>query len=483
MNKGVTEREINLFDMLWAVCQKWRSILAAAVILAVLAGGFSYAKSVQAAKAPKTEVTPETVAEGLTAAEKNAADVYVDYLQIYTEQQIYNKTAPIMQLDASAFYKGEISYYVDNYFEVEYPVMEKNNNILAIVNAYKAGLNTEDMAEQVREILGTGEDNSYVMELIDSNNVYNTSVEFEEDKGLLTIFVYASDADTCNGLMNAVKENIEKNTQNVKNSLGAHDMTLIQDNCQYTSDSEILAYQKLNIDKLQSFVTNQTNLFAKFNDTQKKYIELCEQKAESSVETEEVVEATPAVSKKLIVLGFLGGAFLMFALWALVYILSNKLRLEDNFEKIFACKLLGNVSMGNSGKKKWFAFIDRMFEKLRHFNQRYFETEEALDMVAANIRIAMQKAESKKVMMTGAVCGEEEKKVSEALAARLKKDGIEIICESPVLYNAESLEKLVETGYVVLVEKAEKSLYQEVAREIEICIQQEVSLIGTVVVY
>ena len=38
------------------------------------------------------------------------------------------------------------------------------------------------------------------------------------------------------------------------------------------------------------------------------------------------------------------------------------------------------------------------------------------------------------------------------------KDGIEIVCESPILYNAESLEKLVETGYAILVEKAEKSL-------------------------
>lgn len=482
MNKAIAEREINLFDMLWAVCQKWRSILAAAVIFAVLAGGFSYVKSAQAAKVEKAEVTSETVAENLTAAEKNAADVYVDYLQIYKEQQMYNKTAPIMQLDASAFYKGEISYYVDNYYEVEYPIIEKNNNILAIINAYKAGLNNEDMAQQVREILGTGEDNSYVMELIDSNNVYNTSIEFEEEKGLLTIFVYAPDADICSQLMNVVKENIEKHKQDVKSSFGAHDMTLIQDNYQYTSDSEILAYQKLNIDKLQSFVTNQTNLFAKFNDVQKNYIALCEQKAKASVETEERVVTTPTVSKKLIVLGFLAGAFLMFALWALVYILSNKLRLEDDFEQIFDSKLLGNVPV-NDKKKKWFGFIDKLFEKLRHFNQRYFETEEALDMVAANIRIAMQRADAKRVMITGAVSGEEEKKVAEALADRLKKDGIEIVCESPVLYNAESLEKLVATGYVVLVEKAEKSLYQEVAREIEICKQQEVNLIGSVVVY
>ena len=172
----------------------------------------------------------------------------------------------------------------------------------------------------------------------------------------------------------------------------------------------------------------------------------------------------------------------MFALWALAYIFSNRLRLEDDFEQIFGSKLLGNVAMTNK-KKKWFAFIDRLFEKLRHFNQRYFETEDALDMVAANIRIAMQKAEGKSVMVTGAVCGEDEKKVAEALADRLKKDGIEIVCGSPVLYNAEALEKLVETGCAVLVEKAEKSLYQEVAREIEICAQQEVKLIGTVVVY
>lgn len=494
MGSGLQEREINLFDMLWAVCQKWRSILVCAVVFTILAGGFSYYRSLSAAKqvVVQEEQTVEDVAAELDFEEKKSADLYFEYMNMYEKQMLYNENAPIMKLNANGFYKGELSYYVDNHFEIEYPFISKTNNVIAMVNAYKAELNTEEFAGKVKEVLDVEENNSYGMELIDSGNLYgnSNSIENNEERGILTISVYAANEEVCNALKELVKEEITNKKTNVEAQFGAHDVSLLQDICQFTSDADILAYQKENVDKLQSCATNMSNLVAKFSDQQQLYVDLRAEelhvemgvKEETETETEAAV-VTPGVSKKMLALGFIGGAFLAFAVWALVYIFSNRLRLEDDFELIFGSKLLGNVPVSAKGKKKWFAFLDCFFERLRHFNQRYFEEDEALDMVAANIRIAVQKSDNRNVLITGAVCGEDEKKVTEALAKRLKKDGVKIVSVSPVLYNAESLEKLVEVGQVVLLEKAEKSLYQEVQREIEICGQQEVNLIGCVVVY
>lgn len=489
MNKGVAEREINLFDMLWAVCQKWRSIVAAAVILAVLAGGFSYMKSAKAAHAAKEPVvvTAADMYEGLTYEEQKTSDVYMNYKQTYDELTYYNENAPLMQLNANDFYKGEVSFYVDNFYVVEYPVIAKEDNTIAIVNAYKATVGTQEFAQNLVDILGDVEKSSYALEMVDCEGLYSGSniVEDSPERGIFSVCFYAADEETCAQMRELVKESILAQKSELVKQFGKHEITVLQENVSPASSAELLEQQKVNSDMAYTCSNNMFNMSLKFSVNQKAYVEkaLAEVNADVKAESEEeVASEAPGISLKLVVLGFLGGAFLMFALWALAYIFSNRLRLEDDFEQIFESKLLGNVSMTDK-KKKWFAFIDRLFEKLRHFNKRYFETEDALDMVAANIRIAMQKAESKKVMVTGAVCGEDEKKVAEALADRLKKDGIEIVCTSPVLYNAEALEKLVETGCAVLVEKAEKSLYQEVAREIEICAQQEVKLIGTVVVY
>lgn len=489
MGKGLEEREINLWDMFWAVCLKWRSILVCAIIFAILAGGLSYVKSAQEAKtaANPTEVSAEDMYEELTYEEQKTSDVYLNYKRTYDEITYYNENAPLMQLNANDFYKGEVSFYVDNYYVVEYPVIEKEDNTAAIVNAYKASVGTQEFAQKLAEILGNTVKSSYALEMVDCEGDYsgNNIVKSIDEQGIFYVSVYASDEETCMRMKELVKESVlAKKSETIK-QLGKHNITVIQDVVSKNSSSKLLEKQKTNTDHAYNCSNNMYNMSLKFSDAQKAYIAtlLAETKETEEIAEEENAVIVPTVSKKFIVLGFLGGAFLMFVFWTFVYILNNRLRLEDDFEQIFACKLLGNVSVRGKGKKKWFAYIDCLFEKLRHFNQRYFEEEEALDMVAVNIRIALNKAGARKVVVTGAVCGDETKRITEALAARLKLDGIEILLGNSILYNAESLENLVSVGHVILVEKVGESLYAEVEREIEICTQQEVDLIGCVVAY
>ncbi len=489
MKKGVAEREINLFDMLWAVCQKWRSILTVAVIMAVLAGGFSYYRSVKSveALAEAEQITSEDLAKGLSYEEIKTSEVYLNYKQTYEELTYYTENAPLMQMDANDFYVGEVGYYVDNGYKVEYPIIGENNNVVAMVNAYKGTIGTQEFAQKIEEILGSAGIDSYAMELVDCDGTYagGNVIDNQEDKGVLSVTVYAKDEETCLALKELVKSVIESSKGEVTKQFGKHDITIIKDVVSRTSSGDLLQVQKEKMDLAYTCSNNMYNMSLKFTPAQQAYVDMCIEeggKVTEVVNEEEKAVPVAAISKKLVALGFLGGAFLMFVIWGLMYIFSSRIRLEDNFEVVFGSKLLGNVPTSDK-KKKWFYFIDAIFEKLRHYNQHYFEREEALDMVAANIRIAMAKKDAKKVMVTGAILGAEEKAIAEDLATKLKKDGIEILCASPILYNAEALEKLVEIGQVVLVEKVEKSLCGEVEREIEICRQQEVNLIGCVVAY
>lgn len=488
MGKGITEREINLWDMLWAVCLKWRSILACAVVFTILAGGFSYYKNLKNVSVQQQEKRSEDVAEQLSTNEKNLADVYLKYAEVYNNQENYNKKALLMNLDANNFYKGEVTYYIDNHYEVEYPIMAKNNNIVAMVNSYKAALNKEEFAEKLEDVISIEDADIYGMELIDCENTYGGtgSIESDAERGVFTISMYADSEELCNKLKEIVKEELQSYRDYVAQQMGNHEVTMIQDSCRVAADVKLLEYQEDNADKLQIVSTHMNNIANKFTDLQKTYVSLAEKETVHGVAEKEILQSkdsSPSISKKMLVLGFLAGAIIAFAMWALFYLLNGKIRLEDDFEEIYRTKLLGNIPVENSQKRKWFGFIDCIIIRLRHFNQRYFEQEKAYEMVAANIRIALKNIEKKTILISGAVCGEDEKKVVKELAGRLKQDNIKLEYTSQILYNAEALEKMVEIGQVIFVEKAEQSLYQELQKEIEICNQQRVNLLGCIVVY
>ncbi|MBQ8246552.1 MAG: hypothetical protein IJZ42_05425 [Lachnospiraceae bacterium] len=485
MGKSVAEREINIWDMFWAICLKWRSILISAVIFMILFGGYSYYESLQNVNTVERNQTVSGVGKELNLEERNAVEACFEYVDLYNEQKLYNENAVIMNLDANNFYLGELSYYVNNYYEVEYPTIDKSNNVAAIIKGYKTLLNSEVFAEKVNAVCGA---ENYAMELIDSENLYGeeTSNITDADRGYFTISVYARSKDECDALKELVKEEITAGTAGVSTAIGKHEIKMFQDMTREASSYKLLEYQKNATDKLQSSSVQMTNFASKFTDQQKNYFKLLQEDVSGTnkMKSEEQTKATsPSISKKKLVFGFVIGAFLAFIMWALLYMTNNRLRLEEDFEKVYEKKLLGNIPVENSRKKKLFGFIDRIFIGLRHLNQRYFEQEKAYEMVAANIRISLKKAENKTLLVSGAICGHDEKKVVEELVKRLKHDGIRLEYTSPFLYNAEALEKLVEIGQVIFIEKAEKSLCQEVYREIEICEQQNINLIGCIVIY
>ncbi|MBE5881059.1 MAG: hypothetical protein E7289_01925 [Lachnospiraceae bacterium] len=488
MENNFAEREINLWDMFWAVCLKWRSILLWAVIFALLAGGFGYYKSAKVAEQSgvTSQVTAEDLRNNLTYEELQAVNTYLEYVQIYEEMCNYNEYSPLMQMNSNSFFEGEISYYVENGYVVEYPVIEGNNNIVAMVEAYNAVVQTEEFAKQIKNVIADENVKPYAMELIDNTETSDT----DKAAGVFSIYVRAQDEDTCMQLKEIVKKAVEDNKANVNSMFGEHEIVLLQDVVYKTNSPELLVEQKESVDRCYACGIGLAPILDKFNNNQKTYINVlnkeqeegCKESGEAAV-SEPKVTPTAKVDVKYLIIGFLGGAFIAFAVWVVVYLFAGKLRLEDDFEKIFKNKLLGSVPSYDANKKKWFAFVDKFFLKIRHFNQRYFEREEALEMIAANIRIAAQKADSKQVMFAGAVCGNEEKKVMEAIAEKLNNDDIELVWSDSVLYNAEALQRMVQIGHLVMIEKAEASLYTEVKKEIEICAQHDINLIGCVIVY
>lgn len=477
MEKSIAEREINVIDMFWAVCLKWRQILLWAVVFAILAGGMSYLKNARAAAAPKEEKLLEDFE--LNKEEKKNADAYLEYKQMYGEQVAYNSNAALMRLNADGFYRGTVSYFVNNHYEVEYPLINKANNIGSLVEAYMTLFGAEEFYAGLQEIMDDGETEiSYLEELIECEN---------NNGSVLTIYVCGADEQSCRALMELVKETVQAGKADISKNIEDHDITMIRDVCDYISDAELLRYQQDNLSKLSTYKLNLENMKTKMTDTELSYVNAYDKNREQEEQAEETGEAETEktavrISKKLIAFGFVGGGALAFAIFAMFYLLSAKLRLEDNFEKTYGVKLLGNVVLQKETKKKWFGFIDRFLDRMRHLNKHYFSEDESISMIAASIKIGAKKQNAAKVYVTGAAMGKEETSLIEKIKRELEKTNVELISGKPILYDAEALEQSAEAGYVVLVEHAGVSLYTEVGQEIEVCEHQGMHVLGAVVV-
>lgn len=487
MKKNFSEKEIDLIDMFWSTCLKWRSILLWAIIFAVFAGGFSYLKSAKAAKIA-TEPVEEIALEDIKLEEDSLENVnsYLEHKQIFEDQVKYNSQAFLMQLDANGFYRQVLTYYIDNHYLVEYPVMSKSNNINAMVEAYRAELRAEEFTIKLEEVTQCDEAKvSYKKELVDFSNRFGEETKSNDDDGILMISIYSVDKQECEVLAELVKETILNGKSRVTEKVGAHDISLIEDSCDYVADADLLKYQQENIGKLSTYANIIDSMKGKLTETELAYIDAYEKEKETAEQGEsieqEVVITDATINIKLVIVGFIGGMTSAFCVIMLLYLFNCRLRLEDNFEKVYNVKLLGNVIVKDEKKKRWFCFIDDFLNKMRHLNKHYFTEEDAVSMVAAGIKIGAKKQGTSKIYVTGATLGKEEKTLIEKIKRELCKNNIEVISGKPILYDAEALEMSAEIGYVVLFEHAGVSLYSEIAEEIEICEHQGVRILGAIV--
>lgn len=495
MENRVDDREINIIDMLCAICLKWRQICVVAVACAVLAGAFSYYQNVQSLKAdskPKEETKFEDI-ELEDEDERNVC-IYMEYQELYNNQLTYNENASLMKLDANGFYVGNISYYIDNYFSVEYPTISKENNVDAMIQAYKAEFRDENFATKIAEKLELDETlASYSLELVDGGNKYGSSVSMAESTGVMTVSVYGKDEETCEILAQLVREMIESKKTTVVQQFGEHEITLIEDVCKYVSDANLREYQRNNIDRLYIYSKSISEVKTKISEDVvnllQAYKESQQAKLDSETQTEvensegNMEESSPAgFSKKMIVIGFIGGMLMTVVFVALSYLFNGRLRLEDDFENLYGVKLLGRVISSKKERKNILGFVDAMILHIRHSNLVMFQVEDAIPMIVTNIKIACVKEQKKKIAITRNGENAGEKEIVTRVTEGLRKEGIEVVVGNTLLYDCAMVECAAESSLVVLVESANKVGYMTVQKEINICKQQGTKVVGAIIV-
>ena len=467
MNRRNEEREINLVDMFWAICLKWRGMLLWGVIFALVLGGIGYYNN-----AKKTDV--EVLESKLKEEDHIYIDMYLTYLDLYDIQKDYNELSPLMQLDPNDFYVNVLTYYVDNHYVVEYPVITERDNIAAIIQSYKTLLRTEEFASSIVEVMEMDDDSLlYCLELVDLYNVYGKMSIPTESYNMFTISVYGSTEENCRKMSELVKSTIDTFGVDMIEQFGEHDIMLIDDITKNVSDINLSSYQKLNIDYLSSYNTALKKSGENLSGAALSYVDVVRADEE---------EETSVIDIKMIIIGFILGVFVVLFVVAMGYILNKKLRYEDNYERTFGIKLLGMISGSSSNKKKIFAFVDRWIWKKRHANMHKFTSGEEEDMVVSNIKLLAKNQEASKVYLTGATISQVGEDIVDTFAKRLGKDGVELVVGKSIIYNADALEDASEVGCIVMIDKVGEVLYNEIYSMLDCCEAHNIKVLGGVVV-
>lgn len=503
------EREINVKDLLFRVLLQWRSILIYMLVFSVLAGGFSFIKNADRARKnqmlldeelqfqsaqdkekisnQKKEAAKKNLSSSEIANVEHVAGIVNEYQQMYDIQKKYNDESIYMKIDATVVHTVTLQYYIDNHFQIEYPIMAASNDITAIIKTYQSKLKSENLYQEIASRYEEEIDPAYFNEVI--------SVDIGgAGNGIFEVTMYGYNEEVVQSMAKCVKEAVEAIKGEVNTGFSEYDISLTDESYLVRSDAGVLANQQNNTQRLNTLNESIVKLEAALSEDELKYLAALLESENIHVDTEEevdektdgspledgIAETSSKIDLRYIVLGLAAGAMLVIAGVGIQYIFDNKLKTEEEIEDYFRIQKLGLLAEDEELDVR--NPIDRWIINWRDRGKRRFSVEESLQIIQAGIRVTAQKHELHHIFITGCDITEMEIEIISKLKELLSDTGLDIRHGNNAIYHPEALMELADADGVVLIERTGESTYDEIKKEIELCCMHKTMVIGAVVV-
>lgn len=486
----VEERQIDVKEMFFQTLSCWRFILLIAVIAAALVGVMKYKSDVSARqaeiqaqidKANEPEITVEMLEEQLSSIEIQNVWNAVQYREFLKQRREYIDSSIYLNLNA---FKENVVYLT---YDISSVNAEKS------VQELEKYLSGSAMAEKIVEEMELDTKAIYVAELI--------RMEDTDAATYFTLKVCADSKEECAALADNVEKQVASYMESLKSKEAYADLsvTLAERRADVIKDDELLAKQSEYIDGFYDDMKDYKKYHSDFNNEQKSLFEkltkgkykIDNSLYETEIETEEKeveIDTTANVKPSLtaiitaIIAGFLAGAIAAFALKAFLYTISKNIHGEDEVKYLFGTNVFGVVDASAQSKKRLFAPIDKLCKRLKNGMKKSLSYEEQLQLVCTNILIQCKNNGVEKVHLSGSEMKKIPAVVVNTLKETLEKAGIEVSSGKGVAYDADSLMKLAEKKNGILVEVSEKTGCAEIAKELNLCRQNEINILGIVLV-
>lgn len=485
------EREISLIDLIIYVAKGWRAVLVWIVIMAIAVGGLQYVREIRNEKAylaeqPGTdkeqkEQAAQTLGQlrrEMDEEEIKAVSKVLSLEKDYAEQQAYMQKSLLMAMDAYNVSIARLRYWVVTNYEINYMGITKRDFTSDVVDSYVDQLGDVKWRKKAMKAVDADMELPYFNELIGVSNAGDTFV----------VSIRYTDEEELQKIVDVLKKEVENHQDNAKKIFGKHELTLVSESIGAFVDNDVYANQQNRKNNLINLENSIAGYKAAFNDDQKSLYageilvnddEDEETKDGQPEEEEDVAPPTPQVRVKYILLGAILGAFLVCMARAMVYILSGKLKAEDNIDVYLGVPGLGWIEDEKKEASGTFGKLDAWIDGFSRRNSRNLSKEQQIQMAVSNIALYCEKGDMKNIYFNSSVNCCEEK--AGRLKELLKKKGVSVKDGFSILQDARAMEDMSKADGVVFLEQAEKSRYEDLEREIKLCREHGKAVIGLLV--
>ncbi len=479
------EQTIDFKDLLKRICLQLKTIIIFMIAFIVVFAGIGVMQSARAAQSAKAQL------EALNSpAEKNDLSSYTEKLSAreiaevqqavasyrkiqnqYSEENKYYSESLKMQIDPNNVPTLRLQYQVDNNYQARYPIVEARDTTEDIANNVCEVITDSAVTKKIADALNYKGDLSYIQELL-----YSTWYE-----GVVTIRVVAPDRKSCEKISEILQEEIALRAENLTEIFGKFDLNLLSAQYLEKADTDLLDLQVRQASSINTINNSLSSLTYTMTDNQKAYYKALldneylqdssSKEMEEKMEAEIVVPSVRFFRPKYWALGAAVGIFLGCAWIVLVYILSAKLRVAADIQKMYGIAVLGQITDKKKNTSKLF----------RNPYSR-FNYQEQLRIIVSGIYVAAKRDKYSNLLIVSSAASERAQETCEAIRKAAFDKGIRCITGRSMIYDPESAEELLLCDGVIFVEQIDVSGYDEIAKEKELCEKYHVPIIGCAVI-
>lgn len=495
MDNGKT---IDFREVLYCILLKRRILLIWMLVFAFLANGFACLKSYREMTQPiqSVETTDYTQYENeLSEVEieevKNAVDDYISYEQKYMNYKEYMENSIKMQLNANNVSTQSIIYKIDG-----------NSDSVSIADTFVEVLPNEKMCQEVMNQLNLNLQSSYIRELISVKNSHMYAITLggqqfanvlendtlNDSPVLVVIEIISENENNTKTMGEVVENNIDSITKELQGQFGMFNIQKIGDSYCEEANKELLQSQQTTLSEMNSMNALMKNVESSLTETQQPYfLALLEDNVEElkndSQDNINQVSVTTInyINLKYIIVGASAGLFL-FALYILCkVILDRHLNSFCYIEQDLKSTLIGVLYKNRSNKK----IKDKINKKLdlifKRGNKGYTQ-EQQIEMICADLVFLIKKKGINSLYITGSQITEEVSQLFSIIDKHLKNYDVNFTIEKNFLCNVESLEKFAEADGGVFIEQMNKSLNEDILKEVDYCKKYSIDNLGFIIV-
>lgn len=464
----MTEKEIDLLDLLLEVLCRWRGMILWTLIGGITLTALSFLKLPQ--------IPPETpdgqrgdfsltaLKNKMTQAELAKADHVLLNEYACREWQSYMEESVLMKIDTSQVYQADLIYAV-----------RTDSRKVNLTKLY------EDLLSggYIYDFVSSETDGITVFDARELINVTDSSGTIQgQTASSFCVTVTAGTRKDCRAMAKAVQNYTEEVYQNVLQNYGvSHRVTLLQNHITATCNTDLLQKQMDVRTRVNALQSETADMIAGFSKEQTQYYE---RMSENDRASEDKPPGLPDRAKYAVLGMFLGMLIYIFPVF-FKYILEEKLRYSDNCEELFQVPVLGYIPAEWEAEGV-FAKIDNRLYKLRNRNRPGIPMEKAEKLSAAAVVMAALKKDIQGVHIVGCdLSSEISARMAGVIRQALEAEGIDSLAADNILYDADTRFLLRNAEMAVVIEKAGCPLPM-IFQELEILKRQEVEISGMIII-